>query len=112
MFQRKALSFSGILKIVYLAPRVPVFEWDEEKDTSNQKKRGLSFSEAAEAFFDPFNITIPDPDHSIEEERFIMLGFAKGKIGVISFTERKDTIRIISCRKANVKERRLYEQSS
>jgi uncharacterized DUF497 family protein len=88
----------------------PVFEWDDEKDTSNQKKHGVSFTEASAAFFDPFNIIISDPDHSIEEERFLLLGFAKGAILVVSFTERSDVIRIISSRKANSKERRLYEQ--
>ncbi len=85
-----------------------VFEWDEAKDISNQDKHGVSFVEASEAFLDPFNLTIADPDHSIEEERFLLLGFARGKILVVSFTERKDAIRIISCRKANSKERELY----
>jgi uncharacterized protein len=75
-------------------------------------KHGISFKEASETFFDPFNLTIPDPDHSIEEERFILLGFGGGKLLVVSFTERDDHIRIISCRKANSEERRLYEQSS
>ena len=87
----------------------PVFEWDDEKDLSNQAKHGVSFTEASEAFFDPFNITLADPGHSVEEERFLLLGFAKGKVLVISFTEREDAIRIISSRKANLKERRLYE---
>lgn len=88
----------------------PVFEWDDEKDGANQEKHSVSFSEASEAFFDPFNITLADPDHSLEEERFLVLGFAKGKVLVVSFTQRKDAIRIISSRKANAKERRLYEQ--
>jgi uncharacterized DUF497 family protein len=89
-----------------------VFEWDDEKDASNQEKHGISFAEATEAFFDPFNITIADPDHSTEEERFLLLGFAKREVLVVSFTERNDAIRIISSRRANAKERRLYEQGS
>lgn len=90
----------------------PVFEWDDEKDASNREKHGISFNEATEAFFDPFNITIADPDHSTEEERFLLLGFAKGKVLVVSFTERGDAIRVISSRRANTKERRLYERGS
>jgi uncharacterized protein len=88
----------------------PVFEWDDAKDASNQEKHGISFVEASEAFFDPFNITLADPDHSLEEERFLLLGFAKGNILVVSFTEREDAIRIISSRKANSNERKIYEQ--
>ena len=89
-----------------------VFEWDDEKDISNQGKHGVSFREASEVFFDPFNITIADPDHSVEEERFILLGFALGKLLVVSFTERNDALRIISCRRANAEEGRLYEQGN
>jgi uncharacterized DUF497 family protein len=87
----------------------PVFEWDGAKDASNQDKHGISFREASEAFLDLFNITIADPNHAVEEERFVLLGFAGGKLLVISFTERSNAIRTISCRKANTKERRLYE---
>ena len=88
----------------------PMFEWDAEKDASNRQKHGVSFVEASEAFFDPFNLRIADPDHSVEEERFLLLGFAKGNVLVVSFTERKDAIRLTSCRKANRKEGRLYER--
>ncbi len=88
----------------------PVFEWDEDKDFSNQEKHGVSFSEASEAFLDPFNIVINDPEHSIEEERFLLLGFAKSNLLIVSFTEREEAIRIISSRKANIKERKIYEQ--
>jgi len=90
----------------------PVFEWDAEKDAANREKHGVSFSEASEAFLDPFNLTIADPDHSLDEARFLLLGFAKGNVVVVSFTERNDAIRIISCRRATRKERRLYGQGS
>ncbi len=90
----------------------PVFEWDAEKDASNREKHGVSFSEASEAFFDPFNLTVADPDHSVEEERFLLLGFAKGNVLVVSFTECNNAIRIISCRRANKKEGRLYGQGN
>ena len=89
-----------------------IFEWDTEKDSSNQKKHGVSFSEASEVFSDPFNLTVADPDHSVDETRFLLLGFAKGTILIVSFTERRDAIRIISCRRANAKERSLYERGS
>jgi uncharacterized DUF497 family protein len=88
------------------------FEWDEEKEAANRAKHGVSFKEACEVFFDPFNLTIPDPDHSVEEERLILLGFGAGNLLVVNFTERGDAIRIISSRKANTKERRVYEQKS
>ena len=90
----------------------PTFEWDEGKDAVNQKKHGVSFQKASEAFFDPFNLTIADPDHSTEEARLILLGFTTSKLLVVSFTERRDAIRIISCREANSKERKLYERSN
>jgi hypothetical protein len=51
------------------------FEWDESKEAVNRVKHCVSFQEASEAFWDPFSLTIPDPDHSLEEERFILLGF-------------------------------------
>lgn len=89
----------------------PTFEWDQEKETANRTKHDISFKEACEAFFDPFNLTIPDPDHSVVEERFILLGFGAGKLLVVNFTDRSDSIRIISSRKANAKERRIYEKS-
>lgn len=63
------------------------------------------------AFMDPFSITIPDPDHSLEEERFLLLGENhKGQLLVVSHTDRQDRIRLISVRKADRRERREYEQ--
>jgi hypothetical protein len=50
------------------------FEWDPEKAASNEQKHGVSFDEAATAFGDPLSVTIPDPDHSEDEERFVLLG--------------------------------------
>lgn len=88
------------------------FAWDDQKERINRSKHGISFNEAQQAFSDPFNIECPDPKHSIEEERRILLGFSKGKILVVSFTIRQQTIRIISCRKANPHERRTYEKHS
>ncbi len=87
------------------------FEWDEEKAEINLKKHKVGFREAKSVFGDPFSITIDDPDHSKEEQRFIDIGIsASGKLLVIVYTERENKIRIISCRKATPTERRKYEE--
>ena len=88
------------------------FEWDENKARSNLNKHpGVSFDEAKTVFDDEFSITIEDPDHSIEEERFIDIGRSvKERILVVVYTERGDNIRIISARKATPAERRKYEE--
>jgi hypothetical protein len=87
------------------------FEWDPAKDEANRRKHGLSFREAISAFMDPLSITILDPDHSVDEERFLLLGENHmGHLLVVSHTDRQDRIRIISVRKADRRERRQYEQ--
>ena len=91
----------------------PNFEWDEKKAKQNLKKHKVSFEEASTIFNDPFSITIPDPDHSIQEERYIDIGISeKGRILIVCYTERGTNIRIISCRKATPMERREYEENS
>jgi hypothetical protein len=91
----------------------PNFEWDEEKAKTNLKKHKISFDEATTVFSDPFSITIPDPDHSIDEERYIDIGTSdKGQMLVVSYTERGTKIRIISCRKATPTELRRYEEAN
>lgn len=87
------------------------FEWDEEKAKANLKKHRVSFDEATTVFIDPFSITIPDHDHSVDEQRYIDLGSSdKGRVLVVVYTERGPNIRIISCRKATSSERKLYEE--
>ena len=87
------------------------FEWDEKKATSNSRKHGVSFAEAATVFADPFSLTIRDPAHSQEEDRFATLGTShRGKLLVVVHTERGDNIRIISARPASRRERRTYEE--
>lgn len=87
------------------------FEWDEEKAKANLKNHRVSIGEATTVFSDPFSITIPDPDHSTEEERYIDIGSSdRGRVLVVVYTERETTIRIISCRKATPTERRRYEE--
>lgn len=87
------------------------FEWDPAKDQENRRKHGVAFTEAISAFMDPLSLTIPDPDHSADEERFPLLGENhKGLLLVVSHTDRQDRIRLISVRKTDRGERRGYEQ--
>jgi len=89
------------------------FEWDEEKDRLNQRKHGVSFDEAKTVFNDPRTITIVDEQHSEEEDRYIDLGISsRGRLIVVSYTERGANIRIISSRKAAKSERKTYEQAN
>jgi uncharacterized DUF497 family protein len=91
----------------------PNFEWDEEKAKANLRQHKVSFDGGTTVFSDPFSITIPDPDHSIDEERYIDIGTSdKGRILVVSYTECGANIRIISCRKATPTERRRYEEGN
>jgi len=86
------------------------FEWDERKAKANQKKHAVSFEEAQTVFFDDNAIEFPDPDHSEEEKRFLMLGRSfRLRILVVSHCFRKsEVIRMISARKATRKERTAY----
>ncbi len=88
------------------------FEWDEKKAKANLKKHRVSFDEAAAVFTDPFSLTIPDPAHSVGEQRYIDMGSSdKGRVLVVVYTERGSNIRMVSCRKATTSERKLYEES-
>src|SRR5580698_6106864 len=87
------------------------FEWDSEKAASNERKHGVSFLEKATAFADDNSITIPDPLHSNEEDRFILIGIsATSKLLTVVHVSRGETYRIIRARKSTPKERRTYEQ--
>ena len=88
------------------------FEWDENKNISNQKKHdGVTFEEARTVFVDDLARLIQDPDHSVGEERFILLGLSTQlKLLLVSHCEvNSETIRIISARKADKSERKQYE---
>jgi len=86
------------------------FEWDEKKADDNLRKHGVSFDEAKTVFNDPFSVTIDDPDHSSNEQRYIDIGLSsKGRLIVVSYNEKGETIRIINGREATKKERREYE---
>lgn len=86
------------------------FEWDKEKARSNLFKHGISFDEAKTVFDDSFYVDFYDPAHSKEENRYIIVGESvTGKILLVSYTERENNIRIISCRKATKQEKITYE---
>ena len=89
-----------------------VFAWDKEKADLNISKHGVSFEDASSAFGDPLSVTIPDPEHSQGERRYILIGETmRRKLVVVAHTETRSTIRIISARYANKQERRTYEES-
>jgi hypothetical protein len=87
------------------------FSWDPVKAIANLRKHGISFPEAATAFGDPLSITIPDPDHSSGEERFLLIGLTKrGRLVVVAHREHGDEIRLINARRATRRERKTYEE--
>ncbi len=88
------------------------FEWDANKARLNLRKHGVSFEEACTVFDDPLFITFLDEEHSIDEERYITLGFSKmNNLLLIAHTDRGEHRRIISARKATKNERRFYEEA-
>ena len=87
------------------------FEWNENKANTSSKKHNVSFEEATTVFGDASSITISDIRHSIDEDRFIIIGHScKHRLVVVVHTERGDNIRIISARLATKKERNFYER--
>lgn len=87
------------------------FEWDENKNRINLQKHGISFDEAKTVFYDESAILFDDPEHSEEEERFLIIGVtAQEKICIVSHCYRDEDkkIRIISARKATKSERKIY----
>jgi uncharacterized DUF497 family protein len=87
------------------------FEWDPAKDRANQRKHGVSFAEAKSVFLDENAIRFFDPDHSADEDRFLMLGMSRNlRTLVVCHCYRADdaVIRIISARRANKRESGNY----
>jgi uncharacterized protein len=89
------------------------FEWNPEKAVINLRKHNISFQEAATVFDDPLSVTFPDPDHSIGENRYVIIGMSRSEqLLVVSHTDRENRTRIISARRATRQERRFYEEGS
>ncbi len=87
------------------------FEWNAEKVKANLKKHGVSFDEAKTVFDDPLFVIFAEPDHSFEENRFIIMGESnQNRLLVVSYTERPPKTRLISAREATRPERKKYEE--
>jgi uncharacterized protein len=87
------------------------FRWDPRKAASNERKHRVGFQEAATVFDDALSVTIPDPDHSSDEQRFLILGLSnRGRLLVVAHSEHGEVIRIISARRAGRLERQIYEE--
>jgi len=85
--------------------------WNASKAAANLRKHGVSFDEAASVFFDPLSATGDDPDHSLDEKRFVTFGMSSsGRLLAVAHTEQDDAIRIITARIATRVERKLYEE--
>ncbi len=88
------------------------FEWDAAKAAANANKHRVSFDEAATVFLDPLAVSGPDPDHSAGELRYVSFGLSSlGRLLVVAHTYRPGSIRIISARRADRSERKMYEES-
>lgn len=89
------------------------FEWDANKNEINKRKHGLSFETAREVFYDEFAIVFDDPDHSVGEERFLIIGLTRSEqICIVShcYRDGENTIRIISARPATKNEKKTYRE--
>ena len=87
------------------------FEWVSRKAEQNLRKHRVSFEEAATVFRDAQSYIFFDPDHSLDEDRYIIIGISSwGRLLMVAFTERGDTIRIISSRRATRSEESFYNE--
>ena len=87
------------------------FDWDVKKAEANLRQHGVSFDEAATVLLDPLAVSGSDPDHSIEEDRYITFGLSRlGRLLAVCHTYRPGAIRIISARRVTRGERELYEE--
>jgi uncharacterized protein len=87
------------------------FEWDSEKAAENLRKHRVPFEEAASVFGDPLAISFQDPEHSLAEKRTLTFGLSRqGRLLVVSHTQRRQGLRLISARIATRHERKIYEE--
>ena len=88
------------------------FEWDSRKAIENFRKHQVQFEEAATVLGDDLSVTVPDPDHSYSEFRFITVGMSnENRLLIVSYVERGEKFRIISARGLTRKERSIYEKA-
>jgi len=89
-----------------------IYEWDPKKAKANLLKHGVSFEEALTAFADPLARIFDDEDHSVEEQREIIIGYsAKERLLIVCFTAQGESVRIFSVRKATRREKKEYEEN-
>ena len=89
------------------------FEWDRRKAEANIRKHRVSFAEAGTIFGDELATTVPDPDHSNDEDRYITIGWSdRRRLLIVSHTDRDGKIRIISARELTKAERKAYEEAN
>lgn len=89
------------------------FEWDPNKAEHNLKKHSVDFVEASTVFVDPLSVTYLDPDHSAEEDRYIIIGLSnRNRLLIVAHTDRGEITRLISAREVTSPERKLYESES
>jgi uncharacterized protein len=87
------------------------FEWDQDKASSNLSKHGVSFEEAKSVFDDALYVDFYDPDHSGDEERYLIVGASnRGRLLIVSYAERDGSTRLISAREVTRSEREVYEE--
>ena len=87
------------------------FEWHSRKERSNLLRHGVTFEEAVSVFYDPLSATVPDPDHSEAESRYITIGHSEsGRMLFVCHTSRHGSERIISARLATRQERKRHEE--
>jgi uncharacterized protein len=90
-----------------------IFEWNPDKAAKNLRDHGVSFHEAATVFGDRMSVTVFDPDHLKEEDRYITIGLSnRRRLLIVAHTERGDRIRIISARELTRAERVAYEEGN
>ena len=89
------------------------FEWDPRKAEINLRKHGVSFTEAGTVFGEDLSITVTDPDHSNDEERYITIGWSnRPRLLMVSHADRGDKVRLISARELTKAERKAYEETT
>ena len=108
---RRANGYSVIVPECDAIIKTMKFDWDENKAASNLSKHGVSFEEAKTVFDDPLYVDLYDPDHSDDEERYLIVGESnQGRLLITSYTERRESICIISAREVTLTERVVYEE--
>lgn len=112
MLEQTRGVFQGNVDCLHSYALPPIFEFDSAKAAGNLRKHGVSFGEAMTVFNDPLASTLPDDQHSIEENRFITVGVSsKRRVLFVVYTETTSGIRLIGACAATVAERKQYEES-